>query len=282
MWHGVDPLAGMYPNWSPFAYTLNNPITYVDPTGMSTEEGGGGGEPPVVTITDTRIGKGIEQDNLKPVNSINPTKYKTPKINAYTLSSSQQFWEGMQNGNIFSQMIYGMANGLNTLRQLPFVGRGDPINGLAAWHQYTKGSDEATMAGLDGLLTFAAEAGYIAKAGMKIIGTAQKTSTYGHATLSNIFAWFHALDPRTVRVTLNLGYKRLLGEGDWLFKWGPRPDVGVLYSSGKIRPIEIMSRTDVWTNLRNRHLGFFETFDIPSVKNVNIYNGAKLFDGLLR
>ncbi|MBK9567079.1 MAG: hypothetical protein IPO37_18485 [Saprospiraceae bacterium] len=42
VWLSVDPLAEMYPNWSSYAYTMNNPITYVDPTGMSTENGGGG------------------------------------------------------------------------------------------------------------------------------------------------------------------------------------------------------------------------------------------------
>jgi RHS repeat-associated protein len=38
VWHGVDPLADMYPDWSPYTYTMNNPITYWDPTGMGTED----------------------------------------------------------------------------------------------------------------------------------------------------------------------------------------------------------------------------------------------------
>jgi len=37
----VDPLADKYPNWNSYTYTLNNPITFVDPTGMSPEEGDG-------------------------------------------------------------------------------------------------------------------------------------------------------------------------------------------------------------------------------------------------
>jgi RHS repeat-associated protein len=32
-WLSVDPLADKYPGWSPYNYTLNNPLRYVDPDG---------------------------------------------------------------------------------------------------------------------------------------------------------------------------------------------------------------------------------------------------------
>ena len=35
LWHGVDPLASKIPDWSPYSYTLNNPIVYTDPDGKS-------------------------------------------------------------------------------------------------------------------------------------------------------------------------------------------------------------------------------------------------------
>jgi len=37
-WNGVDPLADKYYGWSPFSSMLNNPISFVDPTGMSVED----------------------------------------------------------------------------------------------------------------------------------------------------------------------------------------------------------------------------------------------------
>ena len=38
IWYRVDPLAEQTPNWSPYAFCLNNPIRYNDPTGMSAED----------------------------------------------------------------------------------------------------------------------------------------------------------------------------------------------------------------------------------------------------
>ncbi len=36
MWLQVDPLAEKYPGWSPYNYTLCNPLRYIDPKGMMT------------------------------------------------------------------------------------------------------------------------------------------------------------------------------------------------------------------------------------------------------
>jgi len=41
-WNHIDPLSGMYLRWSPYNYTMNNPILFVDPNGMSVEEINGG------------------------------------------------------------------------------------------------------------------------------------------------------------------------------------------------------------------------------------------------
>ena len=34
----VDPLAGEMPEWGSYTYTFNNPLKYIDPTGMRAEE----------------------------------------------------------------------------------------------------------------------------------------------------------------------------------------------------------------------------------------------------
>ncbi|MAN26629.1 MAG: hypothetical protein CMH15_07590 [Mesonia sp.] len=37
VWLSVDPMAEEYPGWSPYNYTLQNPVKFVDPTGMVVE-----------------------------------------------------------------------------------------------------------------------------------------------------------------------------------------------------------------------------------------------------
>ena len=37
-WWSVDPLAEKYPGVSPYCYTLNNPVRFIDPNGMNVDE----------------------------------------------------------------------------------------------------------------------------------------------------------------------------------------------------------------------------------------------------
>jgi RHS repeat-associated protein len=37
-WLSVDPLADKYPGWSPYNYTMNSPLKYVNPDGKESSE----------------------------------------------------------------------------------------------------------------------------------------------------------------------------------------------------------------------------------------------------
>lgn len=109
----------------------------------------------------------------------------------------------------------------------------------------------------------------------KIIGTAQKTGTFGHAATSKFWAYRYAFDPRVESVTLNLGYKRLGLSSQIGFKYGPRPDIGVKFKNGTGLGIEIMSKTDIYTKLKYRNLDFFNKYKIDA--NVKVKKPLKVF-----
>lgn len=112
----------------------------------------------------------------------------------------------------------------------------------------------------------------------KILGKAQRTGTRGHAFASKIVGLRYALDPRVKRVTYDLGYKKLLGGGS--FKYGPRPDVGVLFKNGKVKAFEIGSKTDKLNKLRKRNEDFLKLNNIPH-ERVEVYDFARRLNRLL-
>jgi hypothetical protein len=112
----------------------------------------------------------------------------------------------------------------------------------------------------------------ITQAGAKIIGNAQSTGTLGHKTISSMLAYAHALDPRVSKVTLDLGYKRLMdGVAELKGKWGPRPDVGVLYNDGSVKAIEVMSKTDSFSDLTARNLNKMSSEGLDGTVKVNTW-----------
>ncbi|RXK86138.1 RHS repeat domain-containing protein [Filimonas effusa] len=120
---------------------------------------------------------------------------------------------------------------------------------------YVSGYTSASAVNAEDLLLVGAVVKGLAKVALaKTLGSAQSTSTFAHAFTSRLIGFRYALDPRVERVTFDLGYKKLLGGGN--FKWGPRPDVGVLFKDGSVRVFEVMSKTDVEELLKLRNLRF--------------------------
>jgi uncharacterized membrane protein len=96
--------------------------------------------------------------------------------------------------------------------------------------------------------------GAVEQAGAKIVGTAQETGTFGHTFVSKFLAYKEALNPNTVRVTMDLGYRKLMeGTKDMIGKYGPRPDVGTLYKDGSVKVTEVLSKTDKLSKVLQRN-----------------------------
>jgi RHS repeat-associated protein len=78
-WNGVDPLAGEYAAWSPYCYTLNNPVKFVDPDGMKVDDF------IIVNSKGTEIGR-IKDPKVNAVIIIPDQNLKTYEMGRYVWS----------------------------------------------------------------------------------------------------------------------------------------------------------------------------------------------------
>ncbi|MBP6184083.1 MAG: thrombospondin type 3 repeat-containing protein [Saprospiraceae bacterium] len=112
MWWGVDPLAEKMPEWSSYAYTFQNPVRYIDPTGMIPEEGD---EPPGEMIWHKQFSHG--------------NMYQYDDGNYYWANTNSdggadwQMWDGSQwnyhsTDNLNSKEVHGLGEYAGGVRDL--------------------------------------------------------------------------------------------------------------------------------------------------------------------
>jgi RHS repeat-associated protein len=70
-WWSVDPLGALTPAWSNYAYTFNNPINFIDPTGMTGEAVGADGLTDSQWMESSRPGSKVSADEQRKKNREN-------------------------------------------------------------------------------------------------------------------------------------------------------------------------------------------------------------------
>jgi RHS repeat-associated protein len=94
-WWVPDPLAGKYPQWSPYVYCFNNPIKLVDPDGMEII----GNEDHLKKLSE-QLNNALNKAGIKDASSsVVPIKDKDGNVTNYKLQIEGTGWNDLANGD---------------------------------------------------------------------------------------------------------------------------------------------------------------------------------------
>jgi len=102
VWQSVDPLAEKYPSFSPYCYTLNNPINYIDPDGRDVIMGLTGERLEAYRkFVSTEVGRNFVAQFLKAGDVIPETSIKVNKTGKYSKETLmfRSFSKNVNKGN---------------------------------------------------------------------------------------------------------------------------------------------------------------------------------------
>jgi RHS repeat-associated protein len=283
----IDPLEREFPFYSSYQFCANSPIMAIELEGLESSNNpnlseqhswkySNGGDSPGTPLDYAKaFGNGIADIGWNALSAFESMKESFPEFMADPWKFVKHDFEH-RNKNWSQYESPHLKGKLEDLKD-------DPIGELN-----TFASTLTTPNGVKNITSFAFGMAFgskpqpklsfglqIGSPFSKIIGTAQKTGTFGHAATSKFWAYRYAFDPRVESVTLNLGYKRLGLSSQIGFKYGPRPDIGVKFKNGTGLGIEIMSKTDIYTKLKYRNLDFFNKYKIDA--NVKVKKPLKVF-----
>ncbi len=273
---------------NPYSYILNNPMSGVDPTGYSAQkkdevdpEPDEKGKEPIVSCSSSASKAQCRADNNRKSKNDAINNYMSKVLNGQSNerkgnSSTNQSGDAERTwGSYLPGTQTGDESAQFWANRLVAAGGGftdDPVasTGLFFSSLLTPNTAADTSFALFGGELFALGGKAFSYAGSKIIGNAQSTGTLGHATISKIYTYAYAMNPNVTKVTMDLGYKRLMdGVKSMRLKYGPRPDIAARYKDGSVKVKEIASKTDKPTQLIQRNANKMRNEGISGSVSVN-------------